>query len=45
METPKGCTAWIIEPINESLEDNYGAIISDMIGRQFQKARVMMIKV
>jgi len=44
IKTPVGCIAWIIEPIPEILEDVYGDLVSNMIGRPFQKADVMMIK-
>ena len=42
--TPSGCIAWIIEPISEKHEDAYGELISNVMGRPFQKVNLMMIK-
>jgi hypothetical protein len=44
IKTSNGCVAWIIEPISEKLEDVYGELVSNTVGRPFQKTNVMMIK-
>jgi hypothetical protein len=44
VKTANGCIVWIIEPISEKLEDSYGELISNIIGRPFQKINLMMIK-
>ena len=44
VRTSVGCTAWIVEPISEQLEDVYSELLSSMIGMPVRKADVRMIK-
>jgi hypothetical protein len=44
IKTPNGCIAWILEPVSENLEDPYGELISNIIGRPFQKINLMMVR-